>query len=294
MTVDFKLFSVSSLLSSLRLLFFTFPFTILPEILYYGGPAQREYERATGKNYTNYQVVGLFELCLTEYCLSFLIYILPLAFSYSAIENTKKTVRCFTEFQNMFVMDERPRLIILEQVLFPLVGFLLFAVGKLLNLVYMVKIIDHPGFYLIRYIYTCNLFLTHLPLHFLLAIHENYLYQFFNLFHEMCSWTLRATVHEGTLPRAKILPEAMGAFQGAFGFFLLVDITLMLIYWLLHTYHAYFAFQVILKGMNNFLVIKFHSSCFQESVLPATGTALIILAEFSRIFLLTNQSSKYR
>ena len=101
-------------------------------------------------------------------------------------------------------------------------------------------------------------------------------------------------MHDGTLARAKILPEAVGAIQGASGFFLLVDITLMLIYWLLHTYHAYFAFQVILKGMNNFLVIKFHSSCFQESVLPATGTALIILAEFSRIFLLTNASSKYR
>ena len=119
----------------------------------------------------------------------------------------------------------------------------------------MVEILDHPGFYLIRFIYTCYFFLTHLPLHLLLAIHEYLLYRSFNLFHEMCSWTLRATVHEGTL--AKSLPEAMGAVQGAFGFFLLVDITLMLIYWLLHTYHAYFTFQVILKGMNNFLSSSF-------------------------------------
>ena len=146
----------------------------------------------------------------------------------------------------------------------------------------------------IRYIYTCFFFLTHLPLHLLLAIHEYNLYWNFNLFHEMCSWALRATVYDGTLKRAKILPETMGAIQGAFGFFLLVDITLMLIYWLLHTYHAYFSFQVILKGMNNFLVIKFHCSCFQEGVLPAIGSALIIMAEFSRIFLLTNASSKYR
>ena len=99
-------------------------------------------------------------------------------------------------------------------------------------------------------------------------------------------------MHDGTLTRAKILPEAMGAIQGTFGFFLLVDITLMLIYWLLHTYHAYFTFLVILKGLNNFLVIKFNSSCFQEGVLPATGSALIIMAEFSRIFLLTNAGSK--
>ena len=275
---------------------FAFPLTILPVILYYGGPTQREYERATGKNYTGLelQVVGLFELCMAEYCLSFLIYILPLAFSYSAIENTKKIFRCYIEFQNMFFMEEGTRFIILKQVLFPLVGFLLFAVGKLLNLVYRVEIIDDPGFYLIRFIYTCFFFLTHLPLHLLLAMHEYHLYWNFNLFHEMCSWALRATVHDGTLTRAKILPEAMGAIQGTFGFFLLVDITLMLIYWLLHTYHAYFTFLVILKGLNNFLVIKFNSSCFQEGVLPATGSALIIMAEFSRIFLLTNASSKYR
>ena len=69
-TVDFKLFSVSSLLSSLRLLLFTFPLTILPLILYYGGPTQREYERATGKNFTGLELqkVGLFELCLAECC----------------------------------------------------------------------------------------------------------------------------------------------------------------------------------------------------------------------------------
>ena len=141
-TMEFKLFSVSSLLASFRLLLFTFPLTILPVILYFGGPTHREYERATGKNYTGLELqeVGLFELCLTEYCLSLLIYILPLAFSYSAIENIKKFLRCYTEYQNMFVMDEGPRFIILRQVLFPLVGFLLFAVGKLFYLVYMVQV----------------------------------------------------------------------------------------------------------------------------------------------------------
>ena len=46
------------------------------------------------------------------------------------------------------------------------------------------------------------------------------------------------------LAKAKMLPGIMEAIQRGFGFFLLADITLMLIYWLLHLYHAYWTFQV--------------------------------------------------
>ena len=43
----------------------------------------------------------------------------------------------------------------------------------------------------------------------------------------------------------------MEGIQGGFGFFLLIDLTLMLCFWLLHTYFAYFTFQVEIK------IIKF-------------------------------------
>ena len=39
----------------------------------------------------------------------------------------------------------------------------------------------------------------------------------------------------------------MEATQRGFGLFLLVDITLMLIFWLIRLYHAYFTFQVKIK-----------------------------------------------
>ena len=93
-------------------------------------------------------------------------------------------------------------------------------------------------------VYLSIFVLTHLPLHLLLAIYENYLYQNLNLFHVICSWTLKTRFQEGFLKRAKLLLDVMEGIQGCFGFFILVDITLMLVYWLLHTYHAYFTCEV--------------------------------------------------
>merc|ERR550517_356077 len=70
-----------------------------------------------------------------------------------------------------------------------------------------------------------------------------------------------------------MLPSVMETIQKGGGIFILIDITLMLIYWLLHLYHAYFTFQ--------------------EGLLPASASALIILAEFSRVFLLSDTSTKF-
>ena len=141
-------------------------------------------------------------------------------------------------------MEERPRFVNLKQVLSPIIGFLLFALGKILNLVHLLKGLDSRRFLLIHYIYLSIFVLTHLPLHLLLAIYENYLYQNLNLFHVICSWTLKTRFQEGFLKRAKLLLDVMEGIQGCFGFFILVDITLMLVYWLLHTYHAYFTCEV--------------------------------------------------
>ena len=50
---DFKLISLSSVLTFVRLLTFYSPFLILPGLLFYCGPAKREYEEITGKNFTD-------------------------------------------------------------------------------------------------------------------------------------------------------------------------------------------------------------------------------------------------
>ena len=147
--------------------------------------------------------------------------------------------------------EERPEFINKKYVLFPILGFLLFAVGKSLYLTEILIRWDQPGLYCARYINTCFFVLTHLPLHFLLAVFENYLYQNFNMFHVMCSWTLSSKNQDGPIERAKILPDMMEAIQGGFGFFLLVDLTLMLCFWLLHTYFAYFTFTVEIKIMKS-------------------------------------------
>ena len=60
----------------------------------------------------------------------------------------------------------------------------------------------------------------------------------------MSSWTLEANDQGTLLVRAQVLPQVMEGIQKCFGFFILIDVTLMLMYWLLHTYHAYFTFQV--------------------------------------------------
>ena len=172
-TVEFKLISTSTLLASLRLLLLTFPLIVLPLILHASGLPEKEYETVTGNNYTSLyddDVSGLYELCFAEYCLSFLVYILPLAISYSAIEPLEKLCLCLIEFQNLFVMEGKPSLTNLKQVLFPIMGFILLTLGKLLNLIYTARKEYYAGLYLNRYLLTCYYFLAHLPLHLLLAI----------------------------------------------------------------------------------------------------------------------------
>ena len=69
----------------------------------------------------------------------------------------------------------------------------------------------------------------------------------------MSSWTLEANDQKTLLVRAKMLPEVMEGIQRGYGFFIRTDITLMLVYWLLHWYHAYFTFQASLDNKCFFL-----------------------------------------
>ena len=143
-------------------------------------------------------------------------------------------------------MGYQPSFINVKYVVLPIVGFLLFALGKLLNMIYVWTKMDsiQMSLYINEYTNICFFLQVHLPLHFLLAVYESYLYQSFSMFKVMSSWTLDAKDKSALLKRANMLPIQMDAIQGGFGFFILVDITLMLIYWLLHLYHAYFTFQV--------------------------------------------------
>ena len=190
---------------------------------------------------------GLQELYEAEFFINFLIYVLPFAFAFAGFEHLTKTHRLQVAFQDMMTMEDNlPPFINVKHVLFPIVGFFLFTLGKLLNLTWMWTKVDfiYTGLYINKYTHLCYILLVHLPLHILLAMYEFFLYMTFNIFQVMCSWTLNAKDKQTLLERANILPGSMEAIQGGFGFFILVDITLMLVYWLLHLYHAYFTFQV--------------------------------------------------
>ena len=84
----------------------------------------------------------------------------------------------------------------------------------------------------------------------------------------------------------KILPDVMEAIQ----FFLLVDLTLMFLYWLVHTHHAHLMFQV--ERSNNRIDFNFQFFFFQECLFPAFAPLLGRVVEFSRVFLLSDSSSK--
>ena len=243
---NFKLVSLSSVFTFIRLVIFNFPVLILPLILFYGGPAKREYEEITGKNFTHqHPIPSLGVVHYVESYSAFLVFILPLVLSSVQAKPINKMYYIIVKFLSSFVMEEKPKVVNVKHVLLPLIGFLLYAFGKLLNHIHVLMKFDFPLLSINVFMNTCYLFLGHLPLHFLLAMHEHFMYQEFEIFHAMCSWTLRANNgSKALLERASCLPDLMEAIQGCFGLFVFVDITLMLVYWLLHTYNAYFAFQV--------------------------------------------------
>ena len=254
---EFKLLSISTLFAFVRLLIVTFPFLILPLIFLFGGPGKQEFEETTGEPYnmeTPYP--GIQELYVAEFYINFLIYVLPFVFAFVSVEHFNKIYHRQIEFQNMLVTEDRPSFINVKHVLFPVMGFLLFAFGRILSLTVIFSKMEsiHMTLYINLYANTCYFVLGHLPLHFLLAMYENFLYQNFNMFKAMCSWTLNAKDKSGLLARANMLPGFMEALQEGFQFFILVDITLMLIYWLLHLYHAYFTFQVGIEKKEKMLI----------------------------------------
>ena len=99
---EFKLFSMSSLFAFVRLFIVTFPFLILPAIFTYGGFSNKELEDITGDSLDNLTAVdGLGQFYQAEYCMNFLIYFLPFAFAFFAVEPFTKVHYSKIEFQNM-------------------------------------------------------------------------------------------------------------------------------------------------------------------------------------------------
>ena len=166
----------------IRLLIFTFPFLILPLIFLFGGFTAREYEEITEERFhMKIPNPGLQELYEAEFFINFLIYVLPFAFAFAGFEHLTKTHRLQVAFQDMMTMEDNlPPFINVKRVLFPIVGFFLFTLGKLLNLTWMWTKVDfiYTGLYINKYTHLCYILLVHL--HILLAMYEFFLYMNFN------------------------------------------------------------------------------------------------------------------
>ena len=247
--LSFKLASARTFFSFVRLLIFTSPLLILPPIFLFGGLCKKEYEKETGLDWDGVapsnSVKGM--VLTADYYLNFTIYILPFAFAFVSTEAISKLFRYQIKYMNVMTSEGGPSFINAKHILFPILCFLLFTVGKLLVLLNAMLSTDYhipPGLYINTYTNICYVFLSNLPLQFLLAMWENFLYQNFNFFSSAAKFAISGNNPQCLLKRARDLPFLMENIQQGFGFFLLVDISLMLIYWLLHTYLAYDTFQV--------------------------------------------------
>ena len=249
-SVDFKLLSWRTFFAFLRLVVFTFPFILLPFIFYVGGFVEKAASdavlAASSANGTFYETsfIGKSVAAIEQY-VTFLVYILPFAFAYFLAKPLESIYRIRTAEQNLNL--EKSRLAV-KGAVFPIFGFVLFFVGKLMHTTtYLNWCYDIEGFSKYHfYIYNSlsNLILGDFPLHFLLATYEYFFYRNMPSYESLAKRVLKTEDPRLLLDRTKELTVFMKNTQDGYGFFLLVDLTLMLLYWLIHTFKAYFTFQV--------------------------------------------------
>ena len=106
-----------------------------------------------------------------------------------------------------------------------------------------------------------------LGLQFLLSAYEFFFYVTCKDHREMVDILMKTT------RKQENMITFMDNFQQCFAIFLLFDLSLMFLYWLIHLCNAYFTFQ--------------------ETSLAATGSVLIILAELWRVLLITDACENF-
>ena len=254
-SVDFKLISWKTFFSFLRLLAFTFPFLILPFIFYFGGFVEEAAfdaaSAATGNSsvkLVQFSKIGQIVEGI-EVCVNVLVYILPFALGYFLAKPLENIFRIRFAEHNLNLEKSG---FAVKVAVFPLFGFLLFLAGKLMFAnSYIRWFLDIEGFskyHFFLYVTLCTIFLVDFPLHFLLATYEYLFYRNMPSYESLAKRVLKTEDPRLLLKRIEELTVFMKNTQDGFGFFLLVDLTLMLLYWLIHTFKLYFSVQVNLIG----------------------------------------------
>ena len=196
-------------------------------------------------------------------------YVLPFLFAYSMAKPLEKMIKIAKAEQK--VMSKRN----LSQIAKPIIAFICFIVGGFLQTISLLLSLErqYPGYtQLPLHVYSIVgvSFLSSLGLQFCLSVYEFYFYTAANNFYDLARNVFSL---DGHFQHVRQLIVFMDSFQQCYGVFLLVDLTLMFLYWLIHLYNAYFTFQ--------------------ESPLAASGSVLIILAELWRVFLLSEACHQF-
>ena len=203
---------------------------------------------------------------------NYLVLVLPFLFAHSMVEP-------FQVFNEFLVADHKTVNITLGSMAPPLIGFFCFFIGKGLKLTdTLFATLSEPSSLskLPIYIYseTCFSFLSFFWLHFLLAAYEFFFYWYVNVVSDLANNILTTSYDiDSLLRKCKKLIFLMVKLQSGFGRFLVVDLSLMLQFWLLHTFNAYTSFQVNYQR--------------------ALSSVLVIAAEFSRVFYLSTKCGKF-
>ena len=181
-----------------------------------------------------------------EFFVNLLVYILPFAFASFLAKPLENIYRIRSAEHNL---DLEKSGLAVKGAVFPIFGFLLFFVGKLMHAVSTILWfydID-KGFSKYPFFIYFNLsthFLIDFPLHFLLATHEYLFYRNIPSYKSLAKRVFKTEDPRLLLTRIEELTVLMKNTQDGYGFFLLVDLALMLLYWLIHTFKAYFMLQV--------------------------------------------------
>ena len=272
--IKFKLFSCSSIFTLIRLVVFNLPFVLTPAIIYFGGFSDQELKDLGVSTNVSVGIANIsFEsntreiVQLIGYFTNYTYFALPFVFAYYMTESLDK-VRQISIAERKF-MNKRG----LSQLTPPIVAFILYAVGSFMQV--SAKVLEMeaklPGFIQLPLtvfsMYGLGVF-SSLGLQFLLSSYEFFFYINMHDFHEIVRILMKTPRKEHIFSKVKNLVVFMENFQECFGIFLLFDLSLMFLYWLIHLYNAYFTFQ--------------------EGFLAASGSVLIILAELWRVVLISN------
>jgi hypothetical protein len=265
-TIKFEWFSVTTFVSLLCVFIFNLPFMVLPHIFDQFGFDDEEIKQLGSNSTVSLQ--DLYNKTTTQlimggldYFSNYALFIVPFVLAHLCARPSERIYQMITSPKNEDMMACFNG----KAIFTPMICFVLFIIGKSVKVIaYLPPETSSQPF--IMFAFLSHFIYSSLGLQFWLATSEFYLYYFFNWHGEFARRVLDTPGTKKLLNGAEELIYLMENIHQAYSLFLLFDFSLMLLYWLIHLYIAYFAYQVPLSFL---------------------GSVLIILAELCRVVLLS-------